>query len=114
MIESIMILEKLLLRTSFESGIAEGLNVSDVARRYEGYLEDFRLAVALFRGTVEVDDKVAMQCALTRVRVSALNISGLYQDLIDDVLLVNGQKTWPSIPEGYVLPARYSEFLPGG
>lgn len=84
------------------------LNILDVAENYERYVGDFKLAVELLRKTVEEDDKIAMQCALTRVRIASLNLSNSYQDIIDDVVLINKSDLWPVIPEGYQIPECYN------
>ncbi|MFP2469251.1 hypothetical protein ACLEUK_14185 [Pseudescherichia vulneris] len=84
------------------------LNISDVAGNYECYVNDFKLAVKLLGETIENDDKIAIQCALTRVRIASLNLSNIYQDVIDDVLLINKSDSWPAIPEGYQIPEHYN------
>lgn len=84
------------------------LNISDVAESYERYVREFKLAVELLGKTVEEDDKVAIQCALTRVRMASLNLSNTYQDIIDDVVLINKSESWPAIPDDYQIPEHYN------
>jgi hypothetical protein len=93
-----------------EKKIAPSINIeSDVVENYEAYAADFLNATRLLEKTIKEQDQVAIRCALTRVRIASLNMSNLYQDIVDDVIIINQQDSWPEIPEGYKLPDRYSE-----
>lgn len=108
MIDSIKKLEHDLTSALINKNNQSDLNISDVAENYERYISDFKLAVELLGKTVEEDDKIAIQCALTRVRIASLNLSNIYQDIIDDVVLVNKSDSWPAIPDGYQIPEHYN------
>lgn len=87
----------------------EKLSISYSYENYDDYANEFKLAVTLLSQTIEKNDKIAIQCALTRVRVASLNLSNLYLDIIDDAILINKHDSWPDIPEGYRLPDSYSK-----
>lgn len=108
MIDSIKKLEHDLTSALINKNNQSDLNISDVAENYERYIRDFKLAVELLGKTVEEDDKIAIQCALTRVRIASLNLSNIYQDIIDDVVLINKSDSWPAIPENYQIPEHYN------
>ncbi|MCS4270618.1 MULTISPECIES: hypothetical protein [Raoultella] len=103
-------LTRSLLGIAPEENILDALNISDVSNNFERYVAEFNMAVALLNRTVEKEDKVAIQCALTRVRIASLNLSNAYQDIIDDVILINKHESWPKIPDDYQLSEKYSEF----
>ncbi|NIF47134.1 hypothetical protein F3J28_05075 [Enterobacter sp. Ap-1006] len=110
MMSSLNRLKCSLLTLMVEKKIASSINIeSDVVGNYEKYSADFLNATKLLEETIKEKDQVAIRCALTRVRIASLNMSNLYQDIIDDVVMINQQDSWPEIPEGYKLPARYSE-----
>lgn len=108
MIDSIKKLQCNLTSIFPDEGSKVDLNISDVVEAYDRYVSDFKLAVELLGKTIEEDDKIAIQCALTRVRMASLNLSNAYQDIIDDVVLINKSDLWPSIPEGYQIPECYN------
>ncbi|MFP1727459.1 hypothetical protein [Lonsdalea quercina] len=108
MIDSVKKLKHVLTSASINKNNQSDLNISDVAENYERYISDFKLAVELLGKTVEENDKIAIQCALTRVRISSLNLSNIYQDIIDDVALINKSDSWPAIPDGYQIPEHYN------
>ncbi|MBF7995934.1 hypothetical protein [Rahnella laticis] len=81
---------------------------SDIVENYEGYVNGFKRAVELLDRTICENDPLAIQCALTRVRIASLNLSNLYQDIIDDVVLINKQDSWPAIPDDYKMPEIYN------
>jgi hypothetical protein len=85
------------------------LNIGYVSDNYDRYTEEFKVAVRLLHETVGENDKIAIQCALTRVRIASLNLSNVYQDIIDDVMLINKYESWPAIPDGYKLPEKYNQ-----
>ncbi|MDU6926841.1 hypothetical protein ACP26C_00890 [Franconibacter helveticus 513] len=87
----------------------EELNIFYSSENYDGYANEFKSAVKLLSQTIEKNDKIAIQCALTRVRIASLNLSNLYQDIIDDAILINKHDSWPDIPEGYRLPESYTK-----
>ncbi|MDF7667822.1 hypothetical protein PT273_08220 [Orbaceae bacterium ESL0727] len=87
------------------------LNIFDLIETHEKYINEFKQAILLLDKTIENNDEIAIQCALTRVRLAALNLSNDYQDIIDDVILVNQDKSWKSIPEDYKLPEIYNDYL---
>ncbi|WP_387467498.1 hypothetical protein ACSLVK_19040 [Photorhabdus tasmaniensis] len=94
---------------SLRKNIQAELNInSDIIEKYEEYIYDFEQATALLNRTIEENDPIAIQCALTRVRIASLNLSNLYGDLIDDVVLINSQDSWPKIPEDYKIPDHYN------
>lgn len=109
MTETLNSLSCSLLAIAPEKRILDGLNITDANDSYDKYLTEFDMAVELLRRTVDKKDKVAIQCALTRVRIASLNLSNTYQDIIDDVILINGHESWPSIPEDYKIPEEYNE-----
>lgn len=99
-----------LLTLWVEKKIASSINIeSDFVENYEAYATDFLNATKLLEKTIKEQDQVAIRCALTRLRMASLNMSNLYQDIIDDVVMINQQDSWPEIPEGYKLPDRYSD-----
>lgn len=108
MIVSIKKLEHDLTCSLINKNNQSDLNISDVAENYERYTRDFKLAVELLGKTVEEDDKIAIQCALTRVRIASLNLSNIYQDIINDVALINKSDSWPAISDGYQIPEHYN------
>ncbi|MBD2815649.1 hypothetical protein ID850_12915 [Xenorhabdus sp. Flor] len=109
MIDTLEKLRSSLIAISFEEKIKSQMSIdSDLIENYEGYLVDFANSVELLSKTVSANDQISIQCALTRVRMASLNLVNLYQDVIDDVVLINQQDSWPKIPEGYRLPEHYS------
>jgi hypothetical protein len=110
MINTLEKLRSSLVAISFEEEIKAQMNIDlDLIENYEGYLSDFANSVELLRKTVNDNDQISIQCALTRVRIASLNLANLYQDIIDDVVLINQQDSWPKIPEGYKLPECYNK-----
>ncbi|MNE02413.1 hypothetical protein D3C80_948870 [compost metagenome] len=109
MTETLNDLSRSLLAIAPEKSILDDLNITDINDNHDKYVAEFDMAVELLRRTVDKKDKVAIQCALTRVRITSLNLSNIYQDIIDDVMLINGHESWPSIPEGYKIPEEYNE-----
>ncbi|YCH31509.1 hypothetical protein M1D48_05515 [Erwinia sp. D4-22] len=110
MMSSLSRLKCSLLTLWAEKNIVTGINIeSDVVENYENYAVDFFKAIKLLEKTIKEKDQVAIRCALTRVRIASLNMSNLYQDIIDDVVMINQQDSWPEIPEGYKLPDRYND-----
>ncbi|WP_448310741.1 hypothetical protein [Pantoea sp. PGP6] len=110
MMSTLSRLKSSLLTLWAEKKVASGINIeSGVVENYENYVADFFKATKLLEKTIKEKDQVAIRCALTRVRMASLNMSNLYQDIIDDVVTINQQESWPEIPEGYKLPDRYSE-----
>lgn len=101
-------LSRSLLAITPEKSILDDLNINDVNDNYDKYETEFKMAVELLHKTVDKKDKVAIQCALTRIRIASLNLSNVYQDIIDDVTLINDHKSWPAIPEGYKIPEEYN------
>lgn len=87
------------------------LNIFDLIKTHEKYINDFKRAVLLLDKTIEDNDSIATQCALTRVRIAALNLSNNYQDIVDDIILVNQDQSWTSIPQDYKLPEVYNDYL---
>jgi hypothetical protein len=106
-------LEKLrssLIAISFGEEIKTQMNIDpDLIENYEIYLSDFVNSVELLNKIVSENDQVSVQCALTRVRIASLNLTNFYQDIIDDVVLINQQDSWPEIPEDYKLPECYNK-----
>ncbi|MGL4764424.1 MAG: hypothetical protein ACRC2N_05280 [Aeromonas sp.] len=84
------------------------LNIPDMVENYERYINEFESAVELLSKTIENNDKVAIQCALTRVRIASLNLSNCYHDVVDDVVLINKSESWPAIPNDYKIPEHYN------
>ncbi|WP_350307657.1 MULTISPECIES: hypothetical protein [Photorhabdus] len=80
---------------------------SDIIEKYKEYIYDLEQATMLLNKTIEDNDQIAIQCALTRIRIASLNLSNLYEDIIDDVVLINNQDSWPEIPEDYKIPEHY-------
>ncbi|CCW30105.1 hypothetical protein ABLA30_03330 [Xenorhabdus nematophila] len=109
MIDTLEKLRSSLIAISFEEEIKSQMNIdADLSENYEGYLVDFANSVELLSKTVSANDQISTQCALTRVRMASLNLVNFYQDVIDDVVLINQQDSWPEIPEGYKLPEYYN------
>lgn len=108
MIDVMKKLKSDLIAISPEQKNLADLNILDVVESYERYTREFKQAVELLGETVKEDDKVAIQCALTRVRIASLNLSNSYQDIIDDVVLINKSELWPAIPDGYQIPEHYN------
>ncbi|KNC21322.1 hypothetical protein FF38_03677, partial [Lucilia cuprina] len=92
----------------FDDAIKEQMNIDDsLVINYESALKDFETALELLNKTVNKNDLIAIQCALTRIRIASLNLTNIYQDIIDDVILINQQKSWPDIPLDYKIPECY-------
>lgn len=109
MTEILRDLSRSLLTIAPEKSILDNLNINDVNDNHDKYVAEFNMAVELLHRTIDKKDKVAIQCALTRIRIASLNLSNTYQDIIDDIMLINGHESWPSIPEGYKIPEEYNE-----
>ncbi len=93
---------------SLRKNIRVELNMnSDIIEKYKEYIYDLEQATMLLNKTIEDNDQIAIQCALTRIRIASLNLSNLYEDIIDDVVLINNQDSWPEIPEDYKIPEHY-------
>ncbi|WP_313758265.1 hypothetical protein [Atlantibacter hermannii] len=92
-----------------DKNMQEKLNIFYLYENYDSYADEFKSAVETLRNTIEENDKIAIQCALTRIRIASLNLSNLYQDIIDDAILINKHDSWPDIPESYKLPESYSK-----
>ena len=107
MINTLKMLENDLTNSLSDKKSQSTLNISDVVENYEGYIRDFKSAVALLSKAIKADDKITIQCALTRVRISSLNLSNSYQDIIDDVMLINSHDSWTEIPDDYQIPEHY-------
>ncbi|EYU13201.1 hypothetical protein V2H77_22540 [Photorhabdus sp. P32] len=94
---------------SLRKNIQAELNLNfNITEKYKEYIYDFKQAVMLLNRTIEENDQIAIQCALTRVRITSLNLSNLYADIIDDVVSINSQDLWPEIPEDYKIPDHYN------
>lgn len=110
MMSSLNKLKYSLLNVVVDQKIQSNINIeSEVVENYEDYVADFLNATELLEKTIKAKDKIAIRCALTRVRMASLNMSNLYQDIVDDVIMINQQDTWPEIPEGYKLPEHYNK-----
>lgn len=101
MISVFKMLSDELMAIAPDQNILESLNIGYVNENYEAYLHDFKLAVKLLGEKINENDKVAIQCALTRVKLASLNMSNIFQDIMDDVILINKHDSWPPIPENY-------------
>jgi len=109
MIETLNRLKGSLNSIFSETDVQVEMNInSDIIENYEDYVIDFKRAVKLLDKTICDNDPLAIQCALTRVRIASLNLSNIYQDIIDDVVLVNQQDLWPALPDNYKMPERYN------
>ena len=108
MIDALKKLERNLVAIPPKGNEIAELNISDAAENYEGYVDDFKAAIELLGKTIAEDDVIAIQCALTRVRIASLNLSNIYQDIVDDVVLINKSDLWPAIPDGYQIPEHYN------
>ena len=108
MIDKIQELKEYIIEISQDKRYLADLNMPEVAENYEQYANEFNCAVELLGKTIAGDDRIAIQCALTRVRIASLNLSNIYQDVIDDVVLINKSDSWPTIPEGYKIPGHFN------
>ncbi|MDH0340182.1 hypothetical protein [Chromobacterium haemolyticum] len=71
------------------------------------YMELCRSRAALFSPAKSVNDELAMQSALLRLRSYAMGLSSLFDAIADDAETILKTGEWPELTEGYELPDCY-------
>ncbi|PTU64820.1 hypothetical protein DB032_07755 [Chromobacterium sp. Panama] len=92
--------------------------IDDLSIDYGASLENLLLKymalcqsrAALLSGAKSVNDELAMQSALLRLRSYAMGLSSLFDAIADDAETILKTGEWPELPEGYELPDCYGNF----
>ena len=108
MIDSISNLKRNLATIVSDKNEFSELNISYVNKNHKKYTNEFMMAVDFLSKAIDENDLISVQCALTRVKIASLNLSNNYQDVIDDIVLINKLDLWPMIPEDYQIPEHYN------
>ncbi|WP_197083081.1 hypothetical protein [Chromobacterium sp. LK11] len=94
---------------------SSAVDVDDLSIDYRASLENLLLKymalcqsrAALLSRAKSVNDELAMQSALLRLRSYAMGLSSLFDAIADDAEAILKMGEWPELPEGYVLPDCY-------
>ncbi|WP_374419292.1 hypothetical protein [Chromobacterium sp.] len=94
---------------------SSAVDVDDLSIDYGASLENLLLkymalcqsSAALLSGAKSVNDELAMQSALIRLRSYAIGLSSLFDAIADNAETILKIGEWPELPEGYELPDCY-------